>query len=468
MSKLNELRQALGTLVDKLATDEILKDAKLYEAVEAEIVEKKAEIARAEKAIAMASELAKPVVITEKAAKTEADALAEKLDPSQVTLSTMIAQSRSAARLEGRAMNYDDNLSIARKSVSMPESGKRFKSLGENLQAIQQHALSRGANSDPRLVRAPTGAGEFDPTAGGFLVQVDFASSIFMLSHAMGEILSRVNTIPISSNSNGLKIPGIDETSRATGSRWGGVQSNWVADGVAGTESKPKYRLVEFDLKKLISKMTVTDELLADTTALTTIASQAFSEEIMFMTEDAIVEGSGAGQPLGYLNSAAKISVAKETGQAAGTLVKENLDKMWSRVWARSRPNTVWLYNQDIEPQLFALNQAVGTGGQLVFLPPGGLSAAPYSTLYGRPAIATEYNASLGTENDIAAVDLSQYTLVDKGGVQMATSLHVAFDTDEMRFRITYRVDGRPMWHSALQPFKGSATKSPFITLATR
>jgi HK97 family phage major capsid protein len=47
----------------------------------------------------------------------------------------------------------------------------------------------------------------------------------------------------------------------------------------------------------------MTDELLQDSTALTAIASQAFSEEIMFMTEDAIVEGTGAGQPLGYLNA---------------------------------------------------------------------------------------------------------------------------------------------------------------------
>jgi hypothetical protein len=32
----------------------------------------------------------------------------------------------------------------------------------------------------------------------------------------------------------------------------------------------------------------------------------------------------------------------------------------------------------------------------------------------------------------------------------MATSMHVAFDTDEMRFRITYRVDGKPMWSKAV------------------
>ncbi len=149
-------------------------------------------------------------------------------------------------------------------------------------------------------MRAPTGAGEVDPTGGGFLVQVDFAASIFMLAHDMGEILSRVNKMPISANANGIKIPGVDETSRATGSRWGGVASNWVGEGTAVTPSKPKFRTIEFDLKKLMSVMYTTDELLQDSTALTSIAAQAFSEEVMFMTEDAIFEGTGAGMPFGY------------------------------------------------------------------------------------------------------------------------------------------------------------------------
>jgi hypothetical protein len=94
---------------------------------------------------------------------------------------------------------------------------------------------------------------------------------------------------------------------------------------------------------------------------------------------------------------------------------------------------------------------------------------APYATPEGPPrCIATEYNAALGSVGDIALVDLSQYMLVDKGGVQMATSMHVAFDTDEMRFRITYRVDGKPMWSKSLTPFKGSTSRSPFVALAAR
>lgn len=418
MSKLNELRQALGVAIDELGTDAMVNDAKLYEAKEAEIAEIKAKIDRAEKAQAMAASAARPLV----PATAEPDA----------------------------------------KEV------KGFKSLGEQLRAVAVAAESRGSISDNRLVRAPTGAGEIGPETGGFLVQTDFASAIFARAYEMGQVLSRVQKLSISTNANGIKIPAIDETSRATGSRWGGVQSYWVGEGDGVTASKPKFRLVELDLKKLMSTMYVTDELLADQSVLTSLANQAFAEEVTFMTEDAIVRGTGAGQPLGYLNSPAKIAVAKETGQASGTIVYENISKMWSRMWAKSRPNAVWFINQDVEPQLYSLSQVIGTAGVPVYLPPNGISGNPYGMLFGRPVIPVEYADTLGNEGDITLVDLSQYVIADKGGVQAASSMHVAFLTDQMVFRITYRVDGAPIWHAPLTPYKGSATKSPFITLAAR
>lgn len=465
MSKLQELRQALSKAVTELNTDEIVADQAKFDVKKKEVDDLEAQIARVMEAEKRSAALARPAVVT--GAENPNNEVENGM---QRTLSSLVSEAKSISRREARPIVFDDCLSIARRGLGFTiDKSKHFSSLGEQLQAIFTHYASKGTNTDSRLVRAPSGASEVDATGGGFLVQVDFIASIFMLAHDMGVLLNRVNKIPVSANANGIKIPGIDETSRATGSRWGGVQSNWAAEGVAGTESRPKFRMVEFDLKKLISKMTVTDELLADSTALSAIAAQAFSEEVMFMTEDAIFEGSGAGQPLGFLNSPALVTQNKESGQTNGTIVKQNIDNMWSRMWSRSRANAVWLINQDCEPQLNQMNQQGTSGGiQLVYLPPGGLSAAPYGSLYGRPVITTEYNNALGAPGDIALVDLSQYTLVDKGGVQMASSMHVAFDTDEMRFRVTYRVDGKPMWHAPLTPFKGSNARSPFVVLQQR
>jgi HK97 family phage major capsid protein len=65
-------------------------------------------------------------------------------------------------------------------------------------------------------------------------------------------------------------------------------------------------------------------------------------------------------------------------------------------------------------------------------------------------------------------VDLSQYLFVDKGGIQSASSIHIKFDYAETAFRWIYRADGQPTWQSALTPFKGSNTVSPYIALNTR
>ena len=107
------------------------------------------------------------------------------------------------------------------------------------------------------------GAGEVDPTGGGFLVQVDFVAAIYMIAHDMGKILGAVNKIPIGEKFNGIKIPAVDETSRATGSRWGGVQSYWIDEGTGPSPTKPKFRILEWSLHKLMSFAYMTDELLA-------------------------------------------------------------------------------------------------------------------------------------------------------------------------------------------------------------
>jgi len=344
---------------------------------------------------------------------------------------------------------------------------EQFANLGEQLHAIARAA--HGGHADPRLVRAPQGMNEGSPADGGFPVQVDFSSTIMSRVYEMGEIASRVTRIPVSASANGVKIPGVDETSRVDGSRYGGVQSYWISEGAAATASRPKFRTIDLDLKKLGVLWYVTDELMQDAASLTAIAEQAFSEEITFKVENAIVRGTGAGQPLGYTASGAKVSVAKEGSQAANTILFANIVNMWARLYARSQQNAVWLINQNTVPQLLSLAGPAGaTVPTLIYMPPGGLSQAPYGTLLGRPVIPVEYCETLGTEGDIQLVDLSQYAVAEKGGAQQESSIHVAFTTAETAFRIMYRVDGQPLWNSALTPFKGTPTLSPYITLATR
>lgn len=357
-----------------------------------------------------------------------------------------------------------------KKTIQTQQNKDKFGSFGEQMMAVMR-AGSPGGVVDPRLrIQAATGLGESVSSDGGFLVQQDFQSELLEDVFQTGILASRCRRIPISGNSNGIKIPGVDETSRAS-TRSGGVVAYWKDEAALKVASKPKFRMIELNLKKLIGLCYATDELLQDAVALEGYIRTAFVNEFGFQIDDAIINGTGAGMPMGILNAGCLVSVPKEAGQAAATVVTENVVKMYSRLFASSRPNAVWLINQNIEPQLFTMSLSVGTGGIPVYMPAGGLSGQPYATLFGRPVIAIEQAQTLGTQGDIMFCDFANgYILAEKGGIQTDMSIHVQFLYDESVFRFVLRVDGQPVRASTLTPYKGgaSSTQSHFIALDTR
>jgi HK97 family phage major capsid protein len=157
--------------------------------------------------------------------------------------------------------------------------------------------------------------------------------------------------------------------------------------------------------------------------------------------------------------------------RAAGNFEYLDVVSMFSRMWARSRMTAVWLINQDVEPHLYTMTMpGDATSGVLtpVYLPPGGASAAPYGTLLGRPVIPVEYCQTVGTAGDVILADFSEYAFIVKGqGVDIASSIHLRFDYGETALRFVFRCDGQPKWQSALTPFKGSNTLSPFVRVAS-
>lgn len=345
-----------------------------------------------------------------------------------------------------------------------------FDSFGQQLTAVVT-AAQHPHQTDKRLTEIDNyalGLGETVPSEGGFLVQTDFTDELLRRIHVTGKLISRPRHIPIGERANGIKINAIDETSRVDGSRLGGVRAFWTAEAAAITKSKPTFRQVELTLHKLAGLYYATDEELQDTAALEETIASFYAEEMAFKLDDALIRGLGAGQPLGILGHAGTVSVAKEVGQAAKTIIVENVEKMFERLWARAA-DPVWLINQNCWRQLFALSKAVGVGGVPVFLPAGGLSGKPFQTLLGLPIIAIEHCETLGTVGDIILADFaSGYVMIDKGGIQAASSIHVQFITDEMVFRFTLRTDGQPVANVPLTPYKGTEKQSSFITLDTR
>lgn len=348
---------------------------------------------------------------------------------------------------------------------------------GGNPAAVDKRLLELNNRYQKRLGTGPAGASEQVPADGGFLVYPEYSQEIVMIAHDVGQVYTKTRQLPIAETTNTVNIPGIDEQSRKNGSRWGGILAYWQNEADALNATKPKFRLITLVLKKLTGLMYTTDELLVDAPSFGALAMQGFGEEFAFRMDDGMINGTGAGMPLGILNSPALITIAKESGQATATIVFNNVTKMYYRLHARSRLNSCWFVNQDTEQQLLTMSLAVGTGGSSVVqgIGPAGVGAyVPgsnfqdgFARLLNRPVVPIEQAQTLGTLGDIILADMSQVVRIQKD-MQSAASMHVKFLTDEMTYRFIWRADAQPIWHTALTPFNGTNTLSPFVALAAR
>jgi HK97 family phage major capsid protein len=401
--------------------------------------------------------------------QTQFDALETEIKNLEATIE---AQNKLAARQKAETEAEAKNRKIVEDEVLHAEPNAHkpvWRGFGEFLFAVK-NAASPERIMDKRLIvtDAASGASEGIPSDGGFLVETQTTTELLKDTYETAVLAPRCKKVPISAGKNGLKLNMIDESSRADGSRQGGVLAYWEGETDALTASKPKFGILELNLKKLTGLYYATDELLQDATALESVITGFFGEEFGFKLDDAILRGTGAGMPLGILNSPALITVSKTASQTAKTFTFNNALDMWSRCRARNRMNAGWYINQEIEPQLAKMSFTIGTEGVPVYLPAGGASVTGYGTLFGRPVIPIEQAAALGDLGDIMLLDLNEYLLIDKGGINAASSIHVRFLYDEAVFRFIYRVDGQPKRKKPLTPYKGANTLSPFITLESR
>ena len=78
-----------------------------------------------------------------------------------------------------------------------------------------------------------------------------------------------------------------------------GVTAYWEGEAQTIPTSKPNYRQPQLTLNKLTVLTPVTSELLEDGIAIESTINFLASEAMTYMINDSIVNGTGAGQPVG-------------------------------------------------------------------------------------------------------------------------------------------------------------------------
>jgi HK97 family phage major capsid protein len=350
-----------------------------------------------------------------------------------------------------------------------------FASFGEF--AIATVAASVHGRVDPRLQlgagglpqmgaasTAPTNYGnESNGADGGYVVPPQYSDQIITTAYN-----EQMSFVPLTDNTpiggNNMAFP-VDET---TPWSTAGIKAYWADEGGAGTDSKAKFDPAQLRLKKLIALVPLTEELLSDAPAIGAYVQRKVPEAIVFKTNEALWAGSGAGKPKGfYAASGLLVSVAKETGQAADTVVGDNVSKMRARMSSRSWRRAIWCINNDVLPQLDKLAYGTTATNAQIYKPEGGKYG--YGTLLGRDVMVCDFCETVGDKGDIVLVDWGMYRTITKaGGIETAQSMHFWFDRQMTAFRATFRIDGQPSITAPVTPNKGTNSLSPIVTLDAR
>ena len=344
---------------------------------------------------------------------------------------------------------------------------KRFGNWADYLSNIwAQNVSGEALTARSDLTKIQNSFGSTVPSDGGFLIPEYLRSELLRVSLETALVRPRARVVPMETLT--VPFPTVDSTSNAS-SVHGGIVGYWTEEGGALTDSSPKFGRVNLMAKKLTVYAEVPNELFQDSLiSLQAFMDEAYPEAISWFEDVAFVNGSGVGEPLGFLNAAAAVSVAKETGQSSGTIVWENIVKAYSRMLPSSIGRAVWVCHIDTFPELATMALSVGTGGSAVWIGNGDGAGAPPMTILGRPVVFTEKVSSVGTAGDVNFVDFGYYLIGDRQAMQAATSVDYKFGNDKTAMRVIERVDGRPWIQSAITPQTGSNTLSPFVKIATR
>jgi HK97 family phage major capsid protein len=343
-----------------------------------------------------------------------------------------------------------------------------FKNAADYLYAVYREHKSL----DPRLTAWDTACktiGTIDPTALGHLVPVEFLT--FLLGDAIdaSPLLQGMRNIPMQTGT--IKLPYIDGFNQSGGLVYGGIKMYWVAEGAQGTASDPKAGTFDMTLHDLMGMCKINRNLMDDSPVSVAAVLQAgFASALNATLNEAIIRGSGAGMPLGILNHTALITVAKESNQTAKTIKAENIAKMFARHY-RGGGGSVWLINQDCFPQLYLMSVAVGTGGGPIFIPGNSAAGRPNDMLLGYPIIYFDHASTVGSVGDILLVNMSQYWLGTKAGMdspRFESNIYLYSEYNQEELTWMYRVDGRSPWPKAFEPPQSAETRSPFVALAAR
>lgn len=339
------------------------------------------------------------------------------------------------------------------------DDSKIYRSFGEQLADIKKASLGYGVTPAlEKSQRSILGMNTQTGADGGYAIQVDFANRIMDSVVSQSEILNRVDRYQVSANANEVYVTMVNETS--TANVFGGIQAYVVEEGAQIPTVKPALKQIRLGLKKIAALAYVTDEQMRDASFTGSLLERGFALAIARLREKMVIDN--------VIANAGTTVIAKESGQAAGSVVGKNFLKMRNALISTSRSNAIWTMHPDVAAELPEMYLSGAHTDKFIYMPENGISVAGYDRLFGREIIESDYCSALGTQGDVLYWNPFEYLEIFKGGVETASSIHVAFDTAQMAFRAISYVNGMCKYDQGIALVNSQTQRASYVTLATR
>jgi len=292
-----------------------------------------------------------------------------------------------------------------------------FKSLGEVLHAIK-YGDKKGRLENLKAQNTADGA------SGGYLIPEQFSDELLMVGEKRSLIRPFALVIPAGEYPDApINMPALDYTA----GNEGGVTVKWIEEGEEKPESNASFRNVELKPKEVAGFITVTDTLLRNAPASSTIFGQLLSNAIVRAEDRAFINGNGIGKPLGFATNGngGKLVVQRET---AGKVTTNDVANMMAAFPPEDIPDSIFLASSTILADLIKLQDA---SGRFVFVQ-GDLTKGIPTTLMG--------------------------------GIYISMSEHVKFTSNQTVIKAFRNVDGKP-WVNAPYMLDSGVQVSPYVLL---
>lgn len=323
---------------------------------------------------------------------------------------------------------------------------------------------------------------------GGFAIKPEYATSVWDKARATDGPFARIRWAK--TRFREFVLPIFNESSRANGSRWGGVVSQiGIGETVSMTPnaSTPALGTNNYNMRRMtVFSTPISRDLLADSELILPMLDYVAKSEIRWLVDAALVglannqtnSGVAVGMPEGVMNSQCTTQVIRANPGAIGSV---DIDKMWAGIAGPNKRNACWHCSDEV---FTTIDETAQSGGwaESIYLPQG-KGGNEFALLKGRPLIPLEQCSALGNNGDLICADWSDYLMVvhevqgsslafnvtqpndsahqgawglPENTVEARSSDQFLFANDEVVFLWKARMDGHWQWTQPVKNVNGA------------